>query len=182
MTYRQAVRELALQRHGYITTRAAREINVPPVELRKLASRGALVNRGYGVYRLTDAPTADMDQFAEVVYRIGEDAYLMGETVLAIYNLALVNPKKIQILSSRRVRAQLPPFVEIINGEIEPNEITTIEGIPATTVEKALRDCKTRIMPARFKEAVNRALKEGLMTEREAKGLFLPTNKKTTSK
>lgn len=67
MNYRQAVREIALDRYGYVTTRDAAEAGIPAVELRKLAGRGALTNVAYGLYRLADARPAEHDQFAEAL-------------------------------------------------------------------------------------------------------------------
>jgi predicted transcriptional regulator of viral defense system len=182
MTYRQVIREIALENHGVVTTTASKAANVPAVELRKLASRGALENKGYGVYRLVEAPHAELDQFAEMVFRVGDGAYLMGETVLAIHNLALVNPRKIQIACPRRVRAKLPKFVEVTMKQVTPEEITTIDGIPATTVERALQDCRDQIMPARFRVAVSDARKQGLITQREADRLLRNRRKKTLVK
>ncbi len=169
VTYRQLVREKALDQHGLITTRTAMEVKVPAVELRKLAQRGALKNLGYGLYRLKEARPGELDQYAEAIYRVGPMAYLMGESVLTIYNLALVNPKKIKVLTSRRIRRRLPEFIEVIQGRLDPDEITNIEGIPATTVARALRDCRESIMPSRFAEALKKAQEQGLITAGEAK-------------
>jgi predicted transcriptional regulator of viral defense system len=178
MTYRQVIREIAQDQHGFITTTQAQKANVPPVELRKLASRGALENRGYGIYKITDAPTTEFDQFAEIVYRIGDGAFLAGETVLALHNLALVNPNKINVITTKRVRTKLPKFVKVTTGAVTPDETTTINGIPATTVERALRDCKAEIMPERFKAAVHEAKVNGYLTKAEALLLLGATKKR----
>lgn len=178
MTYRQIVREIAQDQHGFITTAQAIKANVPPVELRKLAYRGALENRGYGVYKITDASTTEFDQFAEIIFRIGDGAFLAGDTVLALHNLALVNPRKINVLTTRRVRTKLPKYVKVTTGTITPDEVTTIDGIPAITVERALRDCKTEIMPERFKAAVYEAKINGYLTKAEATQLLRATKKR----
>ena len=178
ITYTQVIREIAQDRHGFITTTQAQEAGVPPVALRKLAYRGALENRGYGIYRITDAPTTEFDQFAEIIYRIGDGAFLAGETVLALHNLALVNPNKINVLTTKRVRTKLTKFVKVTIGAVTPDEATTIDGIPATTVERALRDCKAEIMPERFKAAVHEAKVNGYLTKAEALLLLRATKKR----
>ena len=48
MSYRSTLREFAQEQHGYVTTRDARALGVPPIELRKLAGRGALTNVARG--------------------------------------------------------------------------------------------------------------------------------------
>ncbi|MGH3774937.1 MAG: hypothetical protein ACRDRR_04255 [Pseudonocardiaceae bacterium] len=45
---------------------------MPAVELRKLAARGALARLGHGVYRMLEAPTGRLDEFAEAVAMAGE--------------------------------------------------------------------------------------------------------------
>ena len=177
MSYRQTVREIAKDQHGFITTSQAKAANVPAVELRKLAYRGALENRGYGVYKILDLPATEFDQFAEIIYRIGDGAFLAGETVLALHNLALVNPYKISVLTTKRVRTKLPKFVTVSIGAISPDEATTIDGIPAITVERALRDCKNKIMPERFKVMVYEAKINGHLTKTEATQLLRRTTK-----
>ena len=171
MNYRQLIREKALDQFGYVTTGNAREVNVPPVELRKLAQRGALKNMGYGLYRLEEAPDGELDQFAEAVLRGGEGAHLMGDSILAIYRLGLVAPKKIRVGTPRRVRGKMPKFIEVIKSEIPPDELTTIEGIPSTTVAKALLDCQGSIMSERMTDAITSAWEQGLITRHEAKEL-----------
>ena len=92
MKYRDLVHEIALDNHGYVTTRAAVEAGVPAVELPKLAARGGMENVAYGLYRVSTVPRSEIDQFAEALLRAGEGAYLYGESVLALLGLADVTP------------------------------------------------------------------------------------------
>lgn len=126
---------------------------------------------GYGLYRLEEAPDGELDQFAEAVLRVGEGAHLMGDSVLAIYRLGLVAPKKVRVGTPHRVRGKLPKFIEVIKSEIPPDELTTIEGIPSTTVAKALLDCQGSIMSERMTDAITSAREQGLITRHEAKEL-----------
>ncbi|MCZ4499507.1 MAG: hypothetical protein JWQ74_2060 [Marmoricola sp.] len=166
--YRDLVREIALGEYGFITTKEAVAAGVPAVELRKLAARGALVNVAYGIYRISDAPGSPFDQFAEALLRAGEGAYLRGDSVLALFGLADVNPRKIRVVAPKRTRAALPAFMEVNappRGE-EPS-LTRYEGLPAMRVADAILDCRGRIEPTRLREAAREARKEGLMTRAE---------------
>ena len=102
--YRDRVREIALGEYGYVTTKDAAAAGVPAVELRKLAARGALVHVAYGIYRVPDAPGSPFDQFAEALLRAGDGAYLRGDSVLALFGLADVNPRKIRVVAPKRSR------------------------------------------------------------------------------
>lgn len=166
MKYRDIVREIALDHYGYVTTKEAAEAGVPAVELPKLAARGGLENVAYGLYRVPDIPPTPYDQFAEALLRAGEGAYLHGESVLALFGLADVNPRQIKVAVRRRARAKLPPFIELtrVKGEART---TFYEGLTAQPVADAILECRGRIETERLLEAAKQARGEGLLTTTE---------------
>jgi predicted transcriptional regulator of viral defense system len=164
--YREIVRELAMDQFGYVTTRDAADAGVPAGELPKLASRGGLKSVAYGLYRVPDVPTTALDQFAEALARVGEGAYLHGESVLAIWGLADVNPRRIKVAVPRRARPRLPAFVELTRTVGEPHT-TLYEGLAAQPVADAILECRGRIETDRLREAAKRARAEGLLTTAE---------------
>jgi predicted transcriptional regulator of viral defense system len=161
--YRNLVREIALGEYGYVTTKEAAHAGVPPVELRKLAARGALISVAYGIYRLPDAPATPFDQFAEALLRAGEGSYLRGESVLALFGLADVNPRRVRVVAPRRTRAKMPAFVEVTMLRDPQPELTYYQGLRAMTVADALLDCRGRIERSRLLEAARDARREGLL-------------------
>jgi len=166
--YRDLVREIALGEYGFITTKEAVAAGVPAVELRKLAARGALVNVAYGIYRVPDAPGSPFDQFAEGLLRAGEGAYLRGDSVLALFGLADVNPRKIRVVAPKRTRAKLPGFMEVSGPpRSEAPKLTRYEGLLAMRVADAILDCRGQIERGRLLEAARDARKEGLVTRVE---------------
>lgn len=167
-TYRRRLRERALEQYGYITTRDAEELGVPPVELRKLRQRGGLDHVGHGLYRFEDIPATGHDQFMEAVLRVGPGAHLVGDAVLALHDLALTNPRRIRVATPRRDRHRVPGFLEVERREIPAEERTIYEGIPATTVARALLDCRGTIMHDRLVDAAREAARTGLLRRGEA--------------
>lgn len=165
--YREIVRELALDHYGYVTTRAAAEAGVPAVELPKLAARGGLENVAYGLYRVPDVPPTHYDQFAEALLRAGQGAYLHGESVLALFGLADVNPRQIKVAVPRRARPTLPPFVELTHVKDDAVRTTHYEGLEAQPVADAILDCQGRIETERLIDAAKQARKDGLLTTSE---------------
>lgn len=150
-TYRQRFWELALDQYGYVTTANAAELGIPRVELRKLASRGALENLGRGLYRFPDAPTTSRDAFMEAVLWVGRDAALSHDAVLALHDLASANPRTIRVVTPHRVRktdARLD--VTIIPEQVPARDLTTYFGIPSTTVARALLDSRSLIPTSRL--------------------------------
>lgn len=162
-SYRQTLRELAYDTHGVITVADAREAGVPAVELRKLTARGALRRIGHGVYRMIEAPSNTLDEFAEAVALGGEDAVLADESVLAAYGLGQVNLRKIRVATPRRVRSRLPNTVELELRKIPSQDVDYIDGIPAMSVESALLGSRGRIMTERLVDAARRAEQRGLL-------------------
>ena len=168
MTYRSVLRERAYGNYGYVTARDAREVGMPSVELGKLHARGGLEKVARGVYRFTDMPVHERGQFAEAVLRVGPDAYLTHDAVLALHGLGLVSPRRIRVGTARRVRATLPDFVEVVRRALPTDALTAYEGIPSTTVAQALIDCRGLVMTDRLREALKDAVAEGLVTRGEA--------------
>lgn len=174
-TYRQAVREVALDNYGYVTTRMAAEAGVPAVELPKLAARGGLEHVAYGLYRLPDVPPHEHDQFAEAILRAGNGAYLHGESVLALHGLADVNPRAVRVAVPRRARPRLPSFMTLVRGNPD-DRVTVYDGLPAQRVADALLACRRRVQPEKLRDGAKQARKAGLLTttewERVRKGLM----------
>lgn len=166
MKYREIVREIALDRYGYVTTKEAVAAGVPAMELPKLAARGGLENVAYGLYRVPDIPPTAYDQFAEALLRAGTGAYLHGESVLALFGLADVNPRQIKVAIRRRARPKLPPFVELT--QVKADVRTTVyEGLEAQPVADAILECRGRVETERLLDAAKQARGEGLMTTAE---------------
>lgn len=164
--YRQIVRDLALDRYGYVTTKDAVTAGVPAVELPKLAARGGLENVAYGLYRVPDVPVTAFDQFAEALFRAGEGAYLHGESVLALLGLADVNPRRIKVAIPRRVRSKLPAFIELTRVDGDPRT-TLYEGLPARPLVDAILECRGRVETEPLLAAAGQARAGGLLTTAE---------------
>lgn len=164
--YREIVRELALDRYGYVTTKDAVIAGIPAIELPKLAARGGLQNVAYGLYRVPDVPVTALDQFAEALLRAGDGAYLHGESVLALLGLADVNPRRIKVAIPRRARSKLPSFIELtrVAGGLPT---TLYEALPAQPIADAILECRGRIETERLLEAARQARAEGLLTTTE---------------
>lgn len=164
--YRDVVREVAFDNYGYVTTKDVVDAGVPAIEMPKLAARGGLTNVAYGLYRVPDVPPTHFDQFAEALLRVGEGAYLHGESVLALFGLADVNPRRIKVAVPRRVRAKLPAFIELT--QVPDSARTTFyEGLASQPVAGAILECHGRIEAERLMNAAKQARQEGLLTTTE---------------
>jgi len=163
MTYRTELRELAFESHGVVTVADAAAVGVPAIEVRKLASRGALTRIAQGVYRMNEVPVDPLSEFAAAVAMTGADAVLANEGVLAALDLAPINLRRIPVATSRRVRRNLPPTVNVIHEMVDPAERSDIDGIPAMSIPSAILGSRNSVSLSRLKAAANSALARGLI-------------------
>ncbi len=169
MGYRQDLWEIAASRNGIVTVAEAEDADVPAVEVRKLAARGALRGYGQGVYTHRDVPRTPFTEATIAVALAGEGAFLHRESVLNMLGLGQFNPPKVRVGTPRRVRRKLPKWMELENRPDVPDEdLTRYEGVPATTVRRALGDMRDLMPPNRWEALLHQALRRELIGEQEA--------------
>lgn len=170
MTYRHDLWEIAADKHAIVTTAEAEDCGVPAVEVRKLAARGALTRVGHGVYRHNGVPAVyPWTGLREKLAIVGHDAFLEGDTVLSMFDLALVNPYKHYIGTLRRRRTAPPPHTVVtFRPAMADEDLTTYEGLHSVTVRRALLDAVPIVLTERVLDAVADAQRRDLITELEA--------------
>lgn len=181
MTYRAILRDFAGYENSIFTLDDADEIEVPAVEVHKMARRGVLQRVGVGVYRHLDLPTTPYTEFAIAVRSVGENAYLAGESVLHIHDLALVNPRGFTVGTPNRIRRKIPQGVTVLERHaVEDNDLTTYWGIPSETVFKALTDGINYLMEERALDAAHTAQRFDLITQNELNHIVREIKKKAS--
>ncbi len=171
-THRRQLHERAVEQYGYVTTHDADALGIPQWTLRQLAARGGVERVAQGLYRFEDIPPVARDEFMEAVLAVGPDAHLVGDAVLALHDLALVNPRRIRVGTPRRVRAALLETIEVVRVQLDEKDITVYEGIPTTTVAKALLDSRDIVMTERLIDAVREATERGLLLRGESEDIL----------
>jgi len=170
MTYFDAIYDQAADNYGLITSAEARVLGVPNIDLVKMARRGKLNRVGHGVYRLARYSPTVFNKYAEAVALVGRGAYVYGESVLAMHDLALVNPMMITIATPARLRKKLPPYIAAVPADSR-TEVTQYECVPSQSVADAIRTCRPIVMSERLLPAIEEARRQGLVSESEAKAL-----------
>jgi len=170
MTYYADIYERAADNYGLITSADAKEMGIPVVELGKLYKRGRLNRVGHGVYRIFHYTPTALDGYADAVALVGQGAYLFGESVLAMHNLAPTNPATIKVATPNIVRKKLPQYIVTITRKND-EQVTLYEGIPSQSVANAIRANRKTMMSDRLLGAIQEARKQGLISKKEAADL-----------
>lgn len=170
MTHWQAVNEVGLDNYGIVTTDDVQGVCNVCVELPRWTKMGRLENVGRGVYRLVQYKPSEYDQYAEAVALVGKESMVYGASVLAMHNLALVNPPRILVATDRRKRRKLPEWIRVVHPSKAPQR-EDFNGIRSQSVSDAIRTCAKSLMRDRLAAAVSEAKRRGLIDHHEAQEL-----------
>lgn len=171
MTKFDDIYEEAVDNFGLITVTRAKELGITNNELVQYARRGRITRIGHGLYQLTKRIPEANDAYAIAVALAGPDAYLFGESVIAMHGIAPTNPKRINVATPKRIRRKLPSNIRVTSGRLEDN-LTIYDGIPSQSVAAAVRSCKGNLMNNRLVDAVKNARREGLIRKDEEETLL----------
>ena len=152
MSKYEEIYEAAADNYGLVTRDEAAAMGVSDKELSRLTS---------------DGKPSPFDPYAESVAAVGPDAYLYGESVLAMFSLCPTNPTKMFVATPKRVRRKLPEGMKVVQRK-GASDVTCYEGIPSQEVGAAIRSCVGKLMPERLHAAVEEALRQGLLKKEEA--------------
>lgn len=171
--------EKASDNHGYITTAQAREAGLDPTQLRLLARRGRLEHVARGVYRVPALPRTQHDDLAFAIAWSRGRAVVSHESALVLHGLSDVNPSRVHLTVplNNYPRAQGGGTVHVHRRQIAASDITEVDGLPVTTVDRTIADCHaTGSNPAQLRLAVEQARKSGELSLQQASELDVLIN------
>ncbi|MPZ00546.1 MAG: hypothetical protein GEU97_21720 [Actinophytocola sp.] len=169
-----ALVERASDQHGYVTSRDARELGIDPTQLRLMAARGRLERAGRGVYRVLVLPRGEHDDLAGAIAWARGRGVISHESALLLHGLSDVNPSRVHLSAPRdnHPRARGGELYRVHRRALAPSDVTQVEGLPVTTVERTLRDCLAiGTDPYQLQRALDRAEAEGLVHPVTARAL-----------
>jgi len=179
MSIRDRVIERAVEQHGYVTTRDARDLGIDPTQLRLMAARGRLERVARGVYRVPVLPRTEHDELAEAVAWTLGRGVVSHESALVLHGLSEVNPSRIHLTVPRdnHPRAAGGDLYRLHRRVLQASDITEKDDLPVTTVVRTLRDClASGTDPEQLRRALDQAVDEGLVRPRERDALRAEIN------
>jgi predicted transcriptional regulator of viral defense system len=137
---------IALDQHGYVTSRDAAGAGIDRQTLVNLAHKGAtpsLRRVAQGIYRFPEdrIPVDEWDAYALAALWPAGQGVLSHETALQLHDLCDVNPAKIHVTVPVKYRARrkgAEPYV-LHHSDLAERDITWLEGIRIVTPTLAIR-------------------------------------------
>ena len=160
--------ELAADQHGFIRTEQAETAGVRPDYLRRLAMKGRLQRRAQGLYRLTALPVGPLDEYHEAVLAARGEGVVAGDAALALWGLADVNPRQIDVIlpAGQRVRRATDHRFRVRQRRLHPDQIDSVEGIRVLAPQAAIAEAiATGIEANMAKQAIANARRQELIGE-----------------
>ena len=154
--------EDAIGNYGLISTEKAAELGVHRKELYDWVRLGRLEKCGRGLFRISHYLPTEYDNYAIAVALVGGEAWLWGDSVLAMHNLALVNPLRYKVATKRNVRKALPEWVEVTH-RFSVADADEFNGIPCQNLASVFIDYRNVLMPERIRQAIKEASGRGLL-------------------
>jgi predicted transcriptional regulator of viral defense system len=139
VTHLRTLLDAAALQRGFVTPANARDLGVPPVELPKLAARGALEHCAYGLYRIAGYPAQPGDEYVEAVLWAG-GGHISHESAIAVWELADVNPRRINVTVPKRIRRTGGAAYRLWIAELGRRDVDEHQGIPVTTPLRSVVD------------------------------------------
>ena len=174
---------LAESQAGYFTAAQAVEGGVSRRLLtHHSAARGALIRVDRGLYRLRNFPRSPREDLVATWLAVGRpvDAVVSHDSALDLYDLSDIIPAAVHLTADRAHRGHRAgqPGVRLhfVTGGVPPEDKTTREELPVTSVERTLLDSLAAPgVTEQTQLAVAQALDRGLtsvrrLNERAGKG------------
>ncbi len=166
----RALETAAYEQHGYFTARQAREHGVSSQLLNHYVRGGRYEPVRRGLYRLRGFPTSEHDEMREKWMAVGtENAVLSHQSALALLELSDTIPDAVHLLVSRRHRGLRRPPGVVVHTRPDDEEVPTVwrDGLPLTAPARTLVDVVDDLQPEQAAMAMQQALRQGLLTERQ---------------
>lgn len=136
--------QVAVAHHGFITPATAAAAGVDAARLPVMLARGQLERWGRGLYRIPQMPSGKYDDLAGAVMLVGHGAVISHASSLFLHGVIGSPPTMVEVTvpTPARVRRAGLDGITIWRDDLPPSDLTTVEGIPTATVDRASRDCR----------------------------------------
>jgi predicted transcriptional regulator of viral defense system len=155
-TTRVPLAALAERQHGVVARRQLTAIGLTPSMIKARVAAGTLIRLHPGVYALGHRRLRVEGQWLAAVLACGAGAALSHRDAAALQGLRPSNRSRIDVTTTRRLRSRRPGIEVHHSAVLDARDLTTVEGIPVTTVARTLVDL-ANVVPS---DSLAKALRE----------------------
>lgn len=158
--------ELALDQHGYVTTRDAEAHGVDPHRLVEMARRGVIERTERGIYRFPVSDPTGIEQYLEATLWPEGRGVISHDTALDLYDICDINPAKVHITvpARYRIRREIPDLYVVHRRDLDDDDLTLREGIRIVTPKRAILDgLESHVRPDLLGQALYNAGRRALI-------------------
>ncbi len=160
-----ALYKIAESQSGYFTTAQAESAGYSLQALFSLKKHNKFNHIAHSIYRINHYPFFENEDIMVAVLKSGPQAVVSHNTALAVYQLSDIMPAAIHLtIPKNRFRGH--PEIRYHISKITPQEITSFNGLPITTVERTITDgIRSGIEPTLIRQAIDQAIRRGMITK-----------------
>ncbi len=162
--------EVATEQFGFITSEDARELGAREGVLVEMERAGQLDRVARGLYRFRSYPTDARDELMAATLWPRRLGVISHDSALDLWDLCDVNPARIHVTVPRsaRLRRRTPHTYEVHERDLDPGELSNIDGIAVVTPVRAILDGVERHLDRRLvDQAIDNANGRGLLSPDE---------------
>jgi uncharacterized protein DUF559/putative AbiEi antitoxin of type IV toxin-antitoxin system len=153
----RALAELAARQHGVVARRQLAAVSVTLSMLKSRVARGQLISLHRGVYAVGHRQLRREGWWMAAVLAAGEGAVLSHRDAAALHGI-LPPGSHVRTEVTTTGRASTSATIRIYRTHsLDVEDVTTIEGIPATSVARTLLDLAGTVPKDRLAKAMNEA-------------------------
>ena len=159
--------EIAENQAGYFTATQAGKVGLSWERLSSNVKTGRFLRVAHGVYRLANFPDSGFEDLVVAWLKTGPNSAISHESALSIYDLSDVLPGEAHVTVTRTA-SRRRKGIRLHTNQLKPEEITTREGLPVTTVASTIADAAANnLAEEEVRKAIQEALVRGLVTPEE---------------
>jgi predicted transcriptional regulator of viral defense system len=157
--------QIAEDQAGYFSLQQAKQIGLQRSQIYRDIERGKFIRTGYGVYRFVQFPASAFEEIHQAVLSAGRDVVVGFQSALYVYELSDIIPDEIHLILSPTA-SRRRDGIRVHTIQLEPDDITSFEGLPITTVAKSIVDCAfANIGDEEVRLAILQSLRRGMTTK-----------------
>ena len=162
---RERLYDVAERQAGSFTTSQAKEAGFSSSQLTYHVRSGRFIRVRWGIYRLTHFPATPYEDLFVAWLAAGPDAVISHDSALALYDLSDALPARIHVTVPRSASRRRPGLA-LHTNQLDPEEVTTVEGLPVTTVSRTIADvASSGLAEEQVIQAAQQAVERGMVSK-----------------